>query len=748
MISSFSEKGNNPAELSPAEMSQYPPYAAQYWVKLLKEPLPDGRNIIFKVRYETDFILPAELDLYMGKKLVLTMKDDGEFPDDKAGDLIYSTYLIEDIGKFKDNLSAFIYKISNKGYVLHFDGHQGTELRKDDLPNFDFEKFGMFEEVELSALLLEAIDCDDEIVKDRSLFITDLAVVEDLHRTYNIVDGSGTIDGAWTFGKLLENMDNGSHPDGIRGFLKDFIKSWTEDRVVNGYAVPKRDYVFQKLISPWLTKAYGFQITVSEEDWEELWDNAPTYELKINAPFKLTAIVNRIDLRATTVYGVQGPFNAGETRFIFTLIDPVTGEIPISPNQSASFEQNGIGFFDWRGLNVILEYGNPFNSLCQLQAFAQQWYDLSDPALIVGSKADNSTYKQALEAVTQQVTNAGAAPEKINGSAIHRIRTNEKLFAGGNFDLEIHDFWEQQDWEFRQFELDPSTLSWELVPVTNNPDHTSNHALNIEEDYSNVSVNVSNQDVMNWIYDGHRHQVLHGNFLMPNELISGSSIVRREQVQYYDFDRDYLASIGEYDWIESSTQAKKIRHQISVNTCYGCHAAETKTVFTHVNALKYDEPARYLLSYVDGAQGVPDESLYPNGGTDPLQLGGHSTGVGDHGSTFPNQLISDRTYFQAVSPFLTGRRKMEYNSDGTYIWEDDNIDDIGDATTNHLFYVQDQSNNYYFPYVDDQLWGFNDLERRKNHLCHLLNLSCDGSSVGVIALMNEMKMMPLPPGGH
>jgi hypothetical protein len=52
-----------------------------------------------------------------------------------------------------------------------------------------------------------------------------------------------------------------------------------------------------------------------------------------------------------------------------------------------------------------------------------------------------------------------------------------------------------------------------------------------------------------------------------------------------------------------------------------------------------------------------------------------------------------------------------------------------------------------------QKWGFNDLERRKRHLCSLLSKTCKPKSasidgVEIIDLLSEMIMMPLPVKGH
>jgi hypothetical protein len=503
-------------------------------------------------------------------------------------------------------------------------------------------------------------------------------------------------------------------------------------------------------------------------NWENIWNATPANNIKINAPFKLTAIVNRIDLRANMAY-TASVTNSGETRFIFTLTNPLIGKIPINPNQTGAQQEHGnkSGFVDWRGLNVIFEYGNPQTTNCQLQNFAQQWYDLSDPIYTFGTPNINNPYKDALQAITDQVTAINAIPSKVNGSAIHRIRTNEKVFAtffynqtSSNPDVpkNSEEAWEKQDWEFRQFEINPMSHKLVMVPLTNNPDHTANHSENIQEDYTTSSHPVNNQDILNWIFSGHRLQAQSGNFNLANNLLSGSGIVRREQTQYSDFIRDNFISAGGYV-DNTSPEAKQIRHQLSLNTCAGCHAGETKTVFTHINPLAYGEGAKYWHTVLDGATDISqDEALYPWGGSDALKIGGKNKGYTEGsggGLNFDTQKeIHPRRFFQILSPFLTGRRLF---SNILNDWEDDEPNnnneapyfDKSDNSLDWLFFVNDPSNNGYFPYIDDQKWGYNDLERRKKDLCLFLNTNCSGFTInGTTELMQLISFTPFPLASH
>ena len=694
------------------------------------------------------------------------LQDDGKAPDKKKGDKKYSAYTKQDTDKLVAAIVEAEETLKEKEVFLVFAGHTGRMMGYNDIVKFDKQAFAVNEEVEVSIHLKDAESCSADLLKERSLFITDLSVVEDQSRTYNVATEVGNPTGAWTFGTLMANMENGMHADGVRGFLKHWVKHWVTAQTVNGYVVPSRDFVMVNLIEPWLVKANpGVSIQVDLTTWEGIWDNTPVANIRKFAPFKLTAIVNRLDLRGNSAYATTMG-NTGETRFIYTLIDPVTGAVPINPNQTASHQVGGPGFFDWRGMNVILEYGNPQTTRCELKDFALAWLELSDPTYVFGSAASNNPYKDALQAITDQVTLPNTVPNKVNGSAINRIRTNEKAFATFNgMGQTSEEAWEQQDWEFRQFELNSATHGLAMVPLTNNPDHTANFAPNIQEDGYGSGQQVSNNDILDWIFSGHRFQVLNGNFNLPTSLLSGAGLVRREQAQFFDLEPGAFATAGGYDPLNESLQAKQIRQQLSVNTCAGCHAGETKTVFTHVNALAYGESARYWPSTLDGASNIQqDANLYPWGDTDPLQLNGKNNGTTlvpptDLAWNFTTEdEVRDRRFFQHVSAFLTGRRFVQ-NQQPPGTWQDDELDDVnvegaplGDNSAEGLFYVNDPSNDadLDFPYESSLRPGFNDLLMRRNALCQFVNQSCiTGPGISsTMGIMAELAHIPLPLGGH
>ena len=748
-------------------MERYPPFVDKVWVQKLHTLTANKENLVFRVRYVKDRAFPSSLTIYLDPANKVLLNDRGIAPDNTAADMVYSAYVRCDTAALGSVLERLDDEWNRKARTILFNGHAGRFVEYREIVPFDKAAYNGYREVEVDPRLLDAEDCQTELRKEKSLFITDVAVVKDVTRTYDPVTNIGDPGGAWTFGTLMHNINNGFHPQGTRGLLKDFVRHWVYAQNVNGMTIAPRGFVMDNLIGPWLRKANndpGLSVTLS--NWEQIWDNAAEVDLRKYAPFRLSAIVNRMDVRGNSAYSPDS-HGTGETRFIFSLIDPFTGAIPINPNQTAAAQQDGVGLVDWRGLNVIFEYNNVQDTRCEARDHALQWLNLSDPALEFGTPGVDNAYKVALQAITDQVTSANAAPERTNGSAIARIRTNEKVFAPFEGQGTSEEIWERQDREFRQLELDPGTHALVPVPLTNTPPHTANHVLNIDEDYSSASVPVTNADLLNWIYAGNRQRVLHGNFNLPTTLLAGSGIVRREQAQYFDFQPALFQSIGGYPADVPSIEAKMIRHQFSLNTCAGCHAGETKNVFAQVMPLDHAQEAKYWNASLDGAADIrQDESFYP-GGTGPLMTNGANDGLTNDVflndqvvNLAANPSIRDRRFFQHISPFLLGRRYTVYNSQGT--WEDDEEDNLNandlvnyetdDSQMDGLLFVNDPSNNFgqwWFPYINDRKNGFNDLHRRMEDLCAFVNRDCSGTAVHpVVKMISLIRFVPLPEGGH
>jgi hypothetical protein len=213
----------------------------------------------------------------------------------------------------------------------------------------------------------------------RELEIRDLSVVEDRVRT--------APGGAWTFGKLMENM--APTPADAPAMVERMLTTFLSTQTVNSFTLPARTGVQRVLDSM----------------------RAPDGTLDINnrPAFRLLAIVNRLDLNdgngmtATT---------AGEGRFVF-------GFAPFGQTLSAT---------------LIVEYSIPAASQAEILDLANAWHALRQLPF------PSEQYNAALQAVTERFTARGAGGAgRVNGSALGQIRTNDFFTFGGAWEFrEFH----------------------------------------------------------------------------------------------------------------------------------------------------------------------------------------------------------------------------------------------------------------------------------------------------------------------
>src|SRR5215510_10759446 len=141
------------------------------------------------------------------------------------------------------------------------------------------------------------------IDKDRELMIRDLSVVEDSGRTIEPCDGFGSGSGdlpVWSFGWLMSQVAEQAKASDPAEFVLNWLKTWDSDQPVNGFTVPRRELMRPIITDPWLQASGGFRLDLTK------------------APFRLAAIVNRMDLRRSEGEQV---LDAGEARFVFNAVD-------------------------------------------------------------------------------------------------------------------------------------------------------------------------------------------------------------------------------------------------------------------------------------------------------------------------------------------------------------------------------------------------------------------------------------------
>src|SRR5262249_10474469 len=152
----------------------------------------------------------------------------------------------------------------------------------------------------------------------------------------DVCTGTGTQMGPWTFGRLMQEMANepatGTRPG---DFVEHWLQEWTQDQTINTWNVLAR---------------------ATAQNFIDAWPRLPDGQLDLaQAPFRLLAIVNRIDLRSNTAHGGG---SAGEARFVFGFLD---------------CDETLPGSFELPQSTVILEYGIDKDNCFAVRDWARQW---------------------------------------------------------------------------------------------------------------------------------------------------------------------------------------------------------------------------------------------------------------------------------------------------------------------------------------------------------------------------------------
>lgn len=244
-----------------------------------------------------------------------------------------------------------------------------------------------------AAAQLPAVDVQKE------LFITNLNVVNSVEAT--------SPTGAFHVKTLLDAMAPAGHD------AKDVLLSLLTGFRKDSLDLPKRK-IDEVILNPWKRWPVGATAPIpetdplpSDADWNVNWEKAP---------FRLLAVVNRMDLRRNPNIA-----NAGEGRFVFGMVDPIDGS-PLS-------------------FTFIFEYRQPITTPSDVVEIAAKWHALgSIPAF-------NQDYIDALKAVTATFASKDAAPGRPNGSSIGQVRSNE--IALNDFGDPTAAGWELREWRIK-----------------------------------------------------------------------------------------------------------------------------------------------------------------------------------------------------------------------------------------------------------------------------------------------------------
>jgi Concanavalin A-like lectin/glucanases superfamily len=181
---------------------------------------------------------------------------------------------------------------------------------------------------------------------------------------------------------------------------------------------------------------------------------------------------------------------------------------------------------------VILEYKLPASTEADVLDWAQRWHALSEQPF------PSPAFNDALQAITDRFAGRGAAPGSPNGSALAQLRTNEIALTS--------------PWELREFHFGPDGF---LRPasVALTPDGSFNFGDRLAR-----FVNENEAAILT-----ERHAV-------PASF-EGAPFAAGAVLNNIDF------------WSAPGITNNEARHKLSLNTCNGCHGAETGTGFLHVS---------------------------------------------------------------------------------------------------------------------------------------------------------------------
>ena len=516
---------------------QAPPPASDVELFELDQPRKDGKNAVIMMSFDkVDGLKPVISTNFDNKTVALN--DNGLLPDQVAGDRLYSGYLENDFTILLKQQDSFSRRAvaTKANQVAKFSGRDFVGSERFVVPDNAPQKAQSLVLAD-GTLLTPFIPKFDNIKlfppahdETRSLMVTAPSVTADPTRTFDPcdVDGDGslgTVNGPWSFKTLMTNMAN-TPSTGVSAqqFTHNWLRKWMTNQTVNSFTINARTNI---------------------QNFFPGWNGINAATLNMNQlPFRLLAIVNRIDLAKTSAYGISN--NPGEIRFVFGLVDP----------NSASCSSGNLS--STREMTVIFEYGDVNGACNALKNRANEWIDLS--SLSIGSAA----YNAALQNITDDVTSVNAVPSKPNGSALNQLRTNEIALSF--------------PWQLREFVVDAGTSN--LVPATikQTPDPA------LFRFGSAVTASYMEQNADDILCETHA---------VPETFAAQPFLGAHAD---YAFGTIWHAPTNaanlpatlpschktNVNSVALPTVQGELRHKMSLNACDDCHSGETSTQFTHV----------------------------------------------------------------------------------------------------------------------------------------------------------------------
>ncbi|BCX48740.1 lipoprotein [Haloferula helveola] len=390
---------------------------------------------------------------------------------------------------------------------------------------------------------------------DRELLITAPEVVDSEMAFY---------PGPWSFGHLMEEAFGKSEAPTV---VLRWLEEWASGRPAaaeDPALVTARPGVTSKIIESW-KRADGYQ--VGPLAW------SPRLE---NAPFRLLAIVNRMDLgRVPVEEAVRpafGPWGGGSDSDVESLMGE--GRLVFCTVDAQGRPLEG-------GLTVIFEYGLQGTTDQHRIDWALAWHQLGEMGDL------DATYRASLAKVTRLFTDrvdADANHALGNGdrprSPVERIPRKEttQLMRVRTNDGALGKIWEFREWHpDEEGFLKPAVLAGspgeEFFERGSKPNRMLTRWLKRE-----VSEIRTNPDP--------ELRELPDAFELPHSFSANGESWKTATLVAVVPDND-----AEAHWDGWGLSDSEVRRTLSMQTCCGCHCGDTGSVFFHVAPRKEGEPA-------------------------------------------------------------------------------------------------------------------------------------------------------------
>jgi hypothetical protein len=310
---------------------------------------------------------------------------------------------------------------------------------------------------------------------------------------------TGANGGELSFRRTMTTLAAGQN---VADFTERFFNNWKTTQTVSRGVTEARSGI-ESLLNP----SSG------------LWRRLSTGKLDMaNAPFRLLAVVNRMDL-----LGTASTKPNGEGRLVYGLF---------SPGDATNDPAKGNG----QPLTVIFEFNLPTTH--GLRDWASRWHALKDQPFGVTSTGMGS-------ANFNKILFSNVVGEFVAAQNLSQVRTNEVFFG--------------PTWQLREFNL----VSGSLVPVTTkqSPEPTLNDSA----------------ELINWV-KANKNAILSNTHTVPSNLLGGTS---NEGFPRFCTGPGCDSGPDRFDntrWLINSAATsgieEPVRFAFANQTCNGCHNSD------------------------------------------------------------------------------------------------------------------------------------------------------------------------------